>query len=130
MRKILHAKIHRATVTDANVNYVGSVSIDQKIIRESGLVVYEEVHIVDITNGARLHTYVIPAEEGSGIIQINGAAAHLIKPKDIVIIMGYRYLYDKDVINFEPKVVFVDSNNKIIDKSSQEKLVELEKLYE
>lgn len=130
MRKILHAKIHRATVTDANVNYVGSVSIDQKIIRESGLVVYEEVHIVDITNGTRLHTYVIPAEEGSGIIQINGAAAHLIKPKDIVIIMGYRYLYDKDLINFEPKVVFVDSNNKIIDKSSQEKLVELEKLYE
>jgi aspartate 1-decarboxylase len=123
MRKILHAKIHRATVTDANLNYVGSISIDQKIIREAGLVVYEEVHIVDVTNGARLHTYVIPAEEGSGIIKINGAAAHLVKENDIIIIMGYRYLYDKDLVDFEPKVVFVDSDNQIIDKTSQAELV-------
>ena len=123
MRKILHAKIHRAIVTDADLNYVGSISIDQKIIREAGLVVYEEVHIVDVTNGARLHTYVIPAEEGSGIIQINGAAAHLVQKNDIVIIMGYRYLYDKDLVDFEPKVVFLDSNNQIISKTAQEHLV-------
>jgi aspartate 1-decarboxylase len=123
MRKILHAKIHRATVTDANLNYVGSISIDQKLISEAGLMVYEEVHIVDITNGARIHTYVIPAEEGSGIIQINGAAAHLIKKNDIVIIMGYRYLYDRDLISFQPKIVFVDFNNQIINKTAQENLV-------
>jgi aspartate 1-decarboxylase len=84
MRKILHAKIHRATVTQADLNYVGSISIDQKIIKAAGLVLYEAVHIVDITNGARLHTYVIPAEEGSGIIQINGAAAHLVKKNDLI----------------------------------------------
>jgi aspartate 1-decarboxylase len=123
MRKILHAKIHRATVTDANLQYVGSISIDTKIIRESGLVIYEEVHVVDVTNGARLHTYVMPAEEGSGIIQINGAAAHLVKKNDIVIIMGYRYLFDKDLVDFEPKIIFVDSNNQIIDKTSQVELV-------
>ena len=125
MRKILHAKIHRATVTDADLNYVGSISIDQKIIREAGLVPYEEVHIVDVTNGARLHTYIIPADEDSGIIQINGAAAHLVKKNDIVIIMGYRYLYDKDLVEFKPKIVFVDSNNRIIDKTTQTKLIKI-----
>jgi aspartate 1-decarboxylase len=123
MRKILHAKIHRATVTDANLNYVGSISIDKDIIEKSGLVVYEEVHVVDITNGARLHTYVIPAPSGSGVIQMNGAAAHLVKPKDLIIIMGYRYLMDQDISKFKPNIVFVDQNNKIIDKDSQSKLV-------
>lgn len=119
MRKILHCKIHRATVTDANLDYVGSISIDELLIENAGLSVFEEVHIVDITNGARLHTYVIPAPRGSGIIQINGAAAHLVKPKDLVIIMGYRYLIDKEIEGFSPKVVFVDYNNQIVDQESQ-----------
>lgn len=124
MRKILHTKIHRATVTQADLNYVGSISIDQKIIRAAGLAIYEEVHVVDITNGARLHTYVIPAEEGSGIIQINGAAAHLVKKSDIVIIMGYRYLLDRDLENINPKIVFLDSSNQIIDQATQLELVQ------
>ena len=123
MRKILHCKIHRATVTDANLDYVGSISIDELLIESAGLCVYEEVHIVDVTNGARLHTYVIPAPKGSGIIQINGAAAHLVRPNDLVIIMGYRYLMDKKIDGFHPKIVFVDHNNNIIDQSSQNEIV-------
>lgn len=123
MRKILHTKIHRATVTQADLNYVGSISIDQKILRAAGLAVYEEVHVVDITNGSRLHTYVIPAEEGTGLIQINGAAAHLIKKNDIVIIMGYRYLLDRDLENMNPKIVFLDSSNQIIDQATQLELM-------
>ena len=124
MRKILHTKIHRATVTQADLNYVGSISIDQKIISAAGLAVYEEVHVVDITNGARLHTYVIPAEEGSGVIQINGAASHLVKKNDIIIIMGYRYLLDRDLENVNPKIVFLDSSNHIIDQATQLELVQ------
>ena len=123
MRKILHAKIHRVTVTHADINYVGSISIDESLIEASGLVVYEEVHVVDITNGARLHTYVIPAPRDSGIIQMNGAAAHLVKPKDLVIIMGYSYLTIEKMKEHKPKIVFVDQDNKIIDKETQGKLV-------
>jgi aspartate 1-decarboxylase len=124
MRKILHTKIHRATITHADLNYVGSISIDQKIIRAAGLAIYEEVHVVDVTNGVRLHTYVMPAEEGSGLIQINGAAAHLIKKNDIVIIMGYRYLLERDLENVNPKIVFLDSSNQIIDQATQLELMQ------
>ena len=88
MRKILRSKIHRAFVTKADINYVGSISIDTKLLKAADISVYEEVQVVDITNGARLYTYAMPAPAGSGQIQINGAAAHLVKPNDIVIIMS------------------------------------------
>jgi len=123
MRKILHSKIHRATVTDSNLDYIGSITIDRKLINESGIAIYEEVHVVDVTNGARFHTYVIPAEEDSGIIQINGAAAHLVNKGDVIIIMAYQYLHNSDIEKVEPKVIFVDKNNKIISKEIQTEML-------
>jgi len=123
MRKILHSKIHRATITDANLNYVGSISIDENLIKESGLVNYEEVQVVDITNGARFYTYVIPAEKNSGIIKVNGAAAHLVNKGDIIIIMAYQYISEDKINDLKQKIVFVDQNNKIIEKTEQEHMV-------
>lgn len=122
MRKILHSKIHRATITDANLNYVGSISIDETLIKESGLVNYEEVQVVDITNGARFYTYVIPAEKDSGIIQINGAAAHLVSKGDIIIIMAYKYISEDKIQSLKQKIIFVDQNNKIIERTQQEQI--------
>lgn len=123
MRKILHSKIHRATITDANLNYVGSISIDENLIKESGLVNYEEVQVVDITNGSRFYTYVIPTEKNSGIIQVNGAAAHLVNKGDIIIIMAYQYISEDKIIDLKQKIVFVDQDNKIIEKTEQEHMV-------
>ncbi len=123
MRKILHSKIHRATITDANLNYVGSISIDENLIKESGLVNYEEVQVVDITNGARFYTYVIPAEKNSGIIKVNGAAAHLVNKGDIIIIMAYQYISEDKINDLKQKIVFVDQNNKIIEKTEQGHMV-------
>ena len=105
---LLKAKIHRAKVTQADLDYVGSVTIDTKLLREAGIFEYEKVQIVDINNGNRFETYVIPGPRGKGDICLNGAAAHLAKPGMKVIIMGYE-LTDGPV---EPKIVFVDDNNR------------------
>ena len=110
MRWILRSKIHRATVTEANLEYIGSITIDQDLIDKTGLMIGEKVMVVDNTNGARVETYVIRGERGSGIICMNGAAAHLIKKGDQVIIMGYE-LTDTPI---DPKIILVDEKNKFV----------------
>jgi len=114
---MLYAKIHRATVTQADLNYVGSVTVDRLLLEAAGLLPGERVDIVDVTNGNRLTTYVIEGEAGSGTICINGAAAHLIQPGDIVILIAYAGMDDAEARSFVPKVVFVDHDNQIVDVS-------------
>ncbi|ELS58299.1 aspartate 1-decarboxylase [Streptomyces viridochromogenes] len=114
LRTMFKSKIHRATVTQADLHYVGSVTIDADLLDAADLLPGELVHIVDITNGARLETYVIEGERGSGVIGINGAAAHLVHPGDLVIIISYAQLTDAEARAFESKVVHVDGANRIV----------------
>ena len=114
MRVMLKSKIHRATVTQADLDYVGSVAIDQALMEAADLIEGEQVAIADITNGARLETYVITAPRGSGIISINGAAAHLMHAGDLVIIMNYAVLDDAEAKALKPRVVHVDEANRIV----------------
>tara|TARA_B110000014_G_C20124328_1_gene597692 strand:- start:842 stop:1192 length:351 start_codon:yes stop_codon:yes gene_type:complete len=109
--KILKSKIHRATVTEACLDYEGSISIDTNLMRSAGIVNYEKVHVLNITNGNRLETYAIPSEK-RGHLCINGAAAHLMNPGDIVIIVAYAQMKYKEALNYKPKIVLVDENNK------------------
>jgi len=111
-RTLLNAKIHRATVTQADLHYVGSVTIDADLLKAADIVESELVHIVDITNGARLETYAIPGEPGSGVIGINGAAAHLVHPGDLVIIMSYAQVDETEIAKHQPTVVHVDEANR------------------
>jgi aspartate 1-decarboxylase len=111
--KVLKSKIHRTTVTDALIDYPGSIGIDSVLMEASGIVPYESVMVADITNGARLETYVVPEPAGSGKITILGAAAKLMKKNDKVIVMGFAYLEPADARHTRPKVVIVDENNKI-----------------
>ena len=114
-RTMMKGKIHRATVTQADLHYVGSVSIDLDLLEAADIIDGEKVTIVDIDNGNRLETYAIEAPRGSGIIGINGAAAHLVKAGDLVIIMNYA-LYDEEEVKARaPKVVHVDAKNRIVD---------------
>lgn len=115
MREMLHSKIHRATMTAADLHYVGSITIDEDLLDAAGMLPGQKVDVVDVTNGARLSTYAIPGERGSGQLCINGAAAHLIKEGDIVIIISYCMLDDAEIETFRPNVVFVDKDNKIVD---------------
>ena len=114
MRIMMKSKIHRATVTQADLDYVGSVTLDAALMEAADLLEGEQVAIVDITNGARIETYVIPGARGSGVIGINGAAAHLVHPGDLVIIMSYAVLDDEEARALEPKVVHVDERNRIV----------------
>src|SRR3954465_5376547 len=114
MRIMMKSKIHRATVTQADLDYVGSVTIDADLLDAADLLEGEQVAIVDITNGARIETYVIPAERGSGVIGINGAAAHLVHPGDLVIIMSYAVMDDAEARALEPHVVHVDEKNHVV----------------
>lgn len=114
LRTLMTSKIHRATVTQADLHYVGSVTIDPVLTEAAGLVENEQVSIVDITNGQRLVTYVIEGERGSGAIGINGAAAHLVSPGDLVIIMAYGQLDETEVSSHRPRVVHVDASNRIV----------------
>jgi|SRR5690625_549776 len=109
-------KIHRATVTQADLHYVGSITVDVDLLEAADLPVGQQVDVVNITNGSRLTTYVIPGERGSGEICINGAAAHHVQPGDLVIIIAYGMLADAEARTYTPKVVFVDENNRIIDE--------------
>ncbi len=114
-RTMLKSKIHRATVTRAELHYVGSVTLDADLMEAADLLPGEKVAIVDITNGARLETYVIEGDRGSGVIGINGAAAHLIHPGDLVILISYAQLDDELARRFRPRVVHVDAANRIVD---------------
>lgn len=118
---MLKAKIHRATVTQADLDYVGSVTIDTHLLRESGIMEYEQVQIVDIDNGNRFETYAIAGEEGSGIICLNGAAAKCVTPGDKVIIMAYVRMTPAEAQTHRPTVLFVDGDNRIVRKSNYEK---------
>ncbi|GAA4564711.1 aspartate 1-decarboxylase [Micromonospora coerulea] len=117
-RTMLKSKIHRATVTQADLHYVGSVTVDEELLDAADLIPGEQVAIVDITNGARLETYVIPGERGSGVIGINGAAAHLVHPGDLVILISYGQMDDAEARAYRPKVVHVDASNKIVDRTT------------
>ena len=114
-RTMLKSKIHRATVTRADLHYVGSVTVDRDLMEAADLLEGEQVAIVDITNGARLETYVIPGERGSGVIGVNGAAAHLVHPGDLVILMSYAQLDEAELAAYAPRVVFVDGANRLVE---------------
>jgi aspartate 1-decarboxylase len=113
LRTLLKSKLHRATVTEANLDYEGSITIDRELMDAADLLPHEKVEIYDITNGARLATYVIEGEPGGGAIGINGAAAHLVKPGDQVIIASYVQMETEAARAYEPRICFVDSRNRL-----------------
>jgi aspartate 1-decarboxylase len=115
LRTMLYAKLHRVTVTQADLNYVGSVTIDRTLLEAARLLPGEQVSIVDVTNGNRLTTYVIEGEAGTGQICINGAAARLVQPGDIAIIIAFAQMDEAEARTFVPRVVFVDHDNRIVD---------------
>ena len=119
-RTFFKSKIHRATVTHADLDYEGSVSIDEDLLDASGILEDEAVHIWNITRGTRLQTYAIKGERGSGIICINGAAAHLNRPGDLVILATFAELEEAEVRGFEPLVVLVDAKNRVVAKDVTE----------
>ena len=118
---LLKAKIHRAVVKQADLDYVGSITIDSRLLRESGILEYEKVEIADINNGSRFETYAIAGEEGSGIICLNGAAAKCVNVGDKVIIMAYAQMTPEEAKAHKPTVIFVDDNNQIVRKANYEK---------
>ncbi len=113
-KTMLSGKIHRATVTQADLDYVGSITIDRDLLDAAGILPGEQVAVVDVTNGARLETYTISGERGSGVVGINGAAAHLIHPGDVVIVIAYGLMQHSEAVAFEPHVVHVNADNQII----------------
>ena len=118
---LLKAKIHRAVVKQADLDYVGSITIDSELLRESGILEYEKVEIADIDNGNRFETYAIAGEAGSGIICLNGAAARCVEVGDKVIIMAYAQMTPEEAKAHKPTVIFVDDNNQIVRKANYEK---------
>ena len=119
--EMLKSKIHRATVPQAELNYVGRITIDESLMEAAGIIEYEKVQIADVDNGARFETYVIAGETGSGIICLNGAAARMVSTGDKVIIMSYAQMQPQEVKENPPKVVFVDENNQITSVTRYEK---------
>lgn len=122
-RPMMIGKIHRATVTQADLHYVGSITVDADLLDAADLYPGQQVDVVDVTNGARLTTYVIPGERGAGEVCINGAAAHLVNPGDVVILIAYGMLSDADARTYLPHVVFVDERNRIVELSDEPGLV-------
>lgn len=120
-RTMMKSKIHRATVTEANLKYVGSITIDRDLIEAADILPNEKVQIVNNNNGARMETYVIPGEPGSGTICLNGAAARLVQVGDEVIIISYGIFTDEASRAYQPKVIFVDSANKIVKCTDEER---------
>ena len=125
---MLKGKIHRATVTQAEVDYIGSITIDQDLMDAAGILEYEKVQVADVERGTRLETYVISGEPGSGVICLNGAAAHLVTPGDKVIIMCYAQMTPEEARESKPRVVFVDEDNKIARLTRYERHGHLEDL--
>ncbi|MGG1313427.1 MULTISPECIES: aspartate 1-decarboxylase [Cohnella] len=120
LRQMMKSKIHRATVTEANLNYVGSVTIDQDLMESVDILPDEKVQIVNNHNGARFETYAIPGPRGSGVICLNGAAARLVQPGDTVIIIAYGYMTDEEAKRHKPKVAIVDGNNRVVRMMGEE----------
>ena len=118
--KLLKSKIHRATVTEADLNYMGSLTLDEDLMDAAGLIEFEKIQVLDITNGSRLETYIIRGKRGSGEVCINGAAAHLIHEGDLVIIVSYCQLTENESLNHKPNIVNVDNENKVIYSSVEE----------
>ncbi|MBR4275873.1 MAG: aspartate 1-decarboxylase [Prevotella sp.] len=118
---LLKSKIHRAVITQADLDYVGSITIDTKLMREAGIVEYEKVQVADINNGNRFETYTIAGEEGSGIICVNGAAAHCVNVGDKIIIMAYADMTPEEAEKHKPEVIFVDDKNNVVRKANYEK---------
>ena len=115
MRFVMRSKIHRAAVTDADVDYVGSISIDSELMQAAGIEEWEKVHVLDVTNGSRLETYAIKAPAGSGKICINGAAAHLVHPGDLVILLTFEGIPNDQIEAYSPTIVHVNSRNEVVD---------------
>lgn len=124
-RRMLKSKIHRATVTDANLHYVGSITVDPELMEAADILDYEQVAVVDIDNGARLETYVIPGRRGSGDMCLNGAAARLVQAGDKIIVISYAEYDDAELADYEPRVVHVDTSNRQIDQATAELLAGL-----
>lgn len=126
-RRMMKSKIHRATVTDANLHYVGSITIDQDLLDAADLLEHEQVAVVDIDNGARLETYVIAGPRGGGDLCLNGAAARLVSPGDRVIVISYADYEDAELAAYEPRVVHVDTANRQVDPTVAEALAALDR---
>ncbi|QGH34768.1 aspartate 1-decarboxylase [Gracilibacillus salitolerans] len=120
LRTMMKSKIHRARVTEANLNYVGSITIDEDILDKVGILPHEKVQIVNNNNGARLETYVIAGERGSKVFCLNGAAARLVQPDDIIIVVSYGIISDEELVEFKPKVAVMDEHNNIKEILEQE----------
>ena len=120
IRMVLRSKIHRASVTQADLDYVGSISIDEDLMEAAGIAEWEKIAVLDVTNGSRLETYAIKAPPGSGEICINGAAAHLVEPGDLVILLTFQGIEEVQIENHEPRIVHVDEQNKVIELSTTE----------
>ncbi|MGP4041314.1 aspartate 1-decarboxylase [Gracilibacillus sp. D59] len=120
LRTMMKSKIHRARVTEANLNYVGSITIDEDILDKVGILPHEKVQIVNNNNGARLETYVIAGERGSKVFCLNGAAARLVQPDDIIIVVSYGIISDEELVKFKPKVAVMDGHNNIKEILEQE----------
>ena len=113
MLNLLKGKIHCATVTEANLQYMGSITIDEELMEQAGILPNERVQVVDNNNGARLETYTIPGPRGSGVVCLNGAAARCVQPGDVVIIMAYAFFTEEEAKGYQPLVVMVDEKNKV-----------------
>ena len=114
LRHLMKSKIHRATITSADLHYEGSLTVDEDLLDAADLVTYEEVQVVNVNNGARFSTYVIPGNRGSGVVQLNGAAARLGQPGDLVILISYGVYSEDEAERHSPRVVFVDPKNRIV----------------
>lgn len=128
IRTLLKSKIHRATVTDANVAYEGSITVDKNLMEAADLVPYEQVHVFNITNGHRFYTYVIEGRRGSGVICTNGAAAHLARDGDSIIIASFASYDENEVNKHNPKLVYVDGENKIAKIKPESKKLRVAKI--
>jgi aspartate 1-decarboxylase len=119
-RIMLKSKIHRATITGADLEYEGSITIDRDLMDAADIVSYEKVAVWDVTNGSRLETYAIEGERGSGVICLNGAAARLVAPKDVIIIASFATMDNEAALKYEPKLVFVDEKNRMLPTRAEE----------
>ena len=119
--KMLKAKIHRATVTQAELDYVGSITVDMDLLEQAGILEYEKVQIVDVNNGARFETYTIAGERGSGVMCLNGAAARMVQTGDKIILMAYAQVTPEEASELRPTVLFVDEKNKVTKVTNYEK---------